>query len=471
MNMRNVSLTLGLCVLLNACTRGEPVAKNDHGREDAATSATNRVDVSPTVRQNLGITFAKVEQRSVAQSIRLPGQFELLPDAKREYHAMVDGRVDLLVSQYQAVQIGTPLYRLHSPQWRDLQREMSDAQGSMRLAEAGVNTIGPLKAAHAQHVISLRETIDLWKQRVEQLEGVRNAGGGRAEEFAQARAALIAAQGELAEVLETDAELDARDAQVHAELESATARFELLLATASTLLGIERDRLVEPTQSSPVALPFWRSIDVVEVIALTPGIVDQLMTSNGAWVEQSAPVLTTIEPERVRFRARGLQSDLARLRNGLPAEIVSAQSIGAEQATRLTGTLVLAPTADAARRTVDLIVTPSSESRWARAGVSAYLEVALDGGSEELAIPLACVTRDGLASVIFRRDPRDPDKVIRLEADLGVDDGRWIVVRSGVKEGDEIVLDGVYQLMVATSGTIAKGGHFHADGTFHEGDE
>ena len=36
--------------------------------------------------------------------------------------------------------------------------------------------------------------------------------------------------------------------------------------------------------------------------------------------------------------------------------------------------------------------------------------------------------------------------------------------------GDEIVLDGGFQLMLATSGTIQQGGHFHADGTYHEGE-
>jgi multidrug resistance efflux pump len=468
--MRTIFTLLLGSALLVACT-DSPTQPNGNAPASAAAAPTNRVDVPSTVRQNLGITFAKVEQRSVAQSIRLPGQFELVPDAKREYHAMVDGRVDLLVSQYQKVDQGMPLYRLHSPRWRDLQQQLADAQGAMRLAKAGVDTIGPLKAAHAQHEVSLRETVDLWKQRVEQLEGVRSAGGGRAEEFAQARASLTAAQAELAEILEKDAELDAREAQVHAELASASAKFDLLLATASTLLSINREQLAQTAESTPDAPPTWRTIDVVEVLATTPGVVDRLMTSNGSWIDQASPVLTTIEPTRVRFRARGLQSDLARLRDGLPAEIVTAQSTGAEQAARVAGTLVLAPTADAAQRTVDLIVTPSKEAPWARSGVSAYLEVALDGGSEELAIPLACVTRDGLASIIFRRDPRDPDKVIRLEADLGIDDGRWVVVRSGVKAGDEIVLDGVYQLMVATSGTIAKGGHFHADGTFHEGDQ
>jgi hypothetical protein len=100
--------------------------------------------------------------------------------------------------------------------------------------------------------------------------------------------------------------------------------------------------------------------------------------------------------------------------------------------------------------------------------VSAYLEIALEGGSADLAIPLAAVARDGLKSVIFRRDPKDSGKAIRLEADLGIDDGRWVEIKSGVAEGDEVVVDGVYQLMLATSGSAQKGGHFHADGTFHE---
>jgi hypothetical protein len=43
-------------------------------------------------------------------------------------------------------------------------------------------------------------------------------------------------------------------------------------------------------------------------------------------------------------------------------------------------------------------------------------------------------------------------------------------VLSGLADGDEVVLDGGFQLMLATSGTIEKGGHFHSDGTFHEGE-
>jgi hypothetical protein len=56
-----------------------------------------------------------------------------------------------------------------------------------------------------------------------------------------------------------------------------------------------------------------------------------------------------------------------------------------------------------------------------------------------------------------------------MEADLGIGDGKWVVVKSGVKEGDEVVLDGVYELKLASGGQGGPdaGGHFHADGTFH----
>jgi hypothetical protein len=81
--------------------------------------------------------------------------------------------------------------------------------------------------------------------------------------------------------------------------------------------------------------------------------------------------------------------------------------------------------------------------------------------------------RDGLTPVIFRRDPDDPNVAIKINADLGINDGRWVVVESGLGDGDEVVLDGAYQLMLASSannGGTTRGGHFHADGTFHAED-
>ena len=118
-----------------------------------------------------------------------------------------------------------------------------------------------------------------------------------------------------------------------------------------------------------------------------------------------------------------------------------------------------------------MYVTPDELTSWARPGVSAQLEIVTDSThSPELAIPLAAVQQDGLTPIIFRRNPSNPNEAIYMEADLGLNDGRWVAILSGLADGDEIVLDGGFQLMLEISGSIQQGGHFHSDGTFHEGE-
>ena len=75
-----------------------------------AGAPTNRIDIPATVRRNLGITFAQVEVRRVAQTIRVPGAFELQPLARHEYRMALPGRVELLVDQYEPVERGQPLF-------------------------------------------------------------------------------------------------------------------------------------------------------------------------------------------------------------------------------------------------------------------------------------------------------------------------------------------------------------------------
>ncbi|MEC9374642.1 MAG: hypothetical protein VYC34_12395 [Planctomycetota bacterium] len=195
--------------------------------------------------------------------------------------------------------------------------------------------------------------------------------------------------------------------------------------------------------------------------------------TNGAWATQESAVLAVVQLDRLRFRASGLQSDLGVLRDGLPARIVPPTPTVVGRSVPLTqtmeGVVSLGLAGDPSERTLDLFVIPETLREWARPGISAHAEIVTDAtAAPVLAIPLAAVQRDGLTPVIFRRNPGNPNEAIRIEADLGKDDGRWVALLSGVREGDEIVLDGAFQLMLATSGAIQKGGHFHSDGTFHE---
>jgi len=432
---------------------------------------TNRVDIGSAVRQNLGITFARVESRDVARTLRLPGRFELLPSARREYRVPAAGQVEVLAAQYESVTRGTPLFEIDSPRWREIQRELTDAHAASVLAKAAADSMGPFMEAHEKHHQEIRKAVDLWTQRVSELESLHAAGGASGEDVAQAKASLASVRSEFAETMEKEAELTARGSEVAAQLEAARARLDILIRLAASLTGEEAAWLLDETQEGPR----WRTLDRIIVRASGAAVVDAIHIASGAFVDDHAPVLDTVHPSEIRFRASALQSDLGRLAESSPATVVAPLGGSLAAAAPVAGTLVLAPTADPERRTIEVVMVLARDRPlpdWARAGISAFLEVVTDGGSTpQLAIPLACVARDGTASIIFRRDPADPDKAIRMEADLGADDGRWIVIRSGVGEGNEIVLDGVYQLMVATSGTITKGGHFHPDGTFHEGSD
>jgi len=457
-------------LLATSCTK-EPPFEAPAGPQESPAAITNRVDIPAAVRTNLGITFVKVERRNVAKTLRFPGRFEFLPTARREHRAAAAGRVELLVSQFERVEVGTPLFRLDSPRWRELQEQIWSAEAALSQSETRSDSFGPVLAAHAQHESRLREKSELWAERVTQLETLRSAGGGQQTTFADARTALADAQAELSEAVEKGAEITARRREVAADRVAAAARLELLLDVAASLTGVPREDLLRPGPGDGESRPLWRSLAALEVRATAPGVVEEMGVTTGAIVELSHLVLSTVQPDQLRFRASALQSDLGRLKEGLPARIVPGSGGSIDLQDAMTGSLTLGLNADPDERTVDVLVTPATLALWARAGVSAQLEVTVEGGLETLAIPLSTITRDRTRAIIFRRDPANPDKAIRIDADVGVNDGRWVAIGSGVKEGDEIVLDGVYQLMLATAGDASKGGHFHSDGTFHDGED
>ena len=445
-------------VFSTACDRTEtsPVAPPALAHEDTAEPESNWIDIPPSVRQNLGITFVTVEKRPVRSTVRLPGQFEFRPEARREYHVMLPGRIELLVKQYERVKRGQPLFYLDSPEWRRMQSDL-------------VGTLNTMKRSHADLAVAEAKMVEKEKA-VAFLER-------RLAKLADARVRKVDLEAELADkrnmLPRLRAELDA----VRTEFDAAHARYEVMLRTAASFTGIPIGDL-NPQGDSHLHLegnqPGWRTIDRLTITAKAPGVVDRLAVTNQGWAETGDLVLDTIDPTALRFHGDALQTDIALFSDGQAARIAPPQGGSINLQDTADGTIAVGFQADSEQRTIPIFMVPDKLPKWAKAGVTAYLEVFTNGrGNEGLAIPEAAVVRDGLDRVFFRRDPSDPNKVIRVLADLGASDGRWIEVKSGVMRGDEIVLGGVYPLMLASSqsGERTKGGHFHADGTFHAGKE
>lgn len=487
---RRLAVLACLFLAMLGCGTPPPAPGPAHEAE-APMPKTNRVDVPAAVRRNLGISFARAEQRLVEGTTRVPGRFEMLPQARQTYHARLGGSLELLVTQYARVEPGDVLFRIDAPAWRETQQALSDLVASIQHAQVGLRALGPRIEAVDGHRAGVLAQHDVWEARIQQLAGIGAAGGGVATARTEAQAQLAALRTTVAEIEEEIADLRAQRALLEAQLAShrtanpclyaealgEAARpgcVDIALARAATLLGVTAAALKEPVVIEGETRPRWRTLDRLEVRARQGGVVEHIDVSDGAWVELGSEVLAVADPARVRFRGSGLQADLARLTDGMTAHILPPGRAAAAAAASVPATVTLGLEADALTRRIDLIAAPTATTlpAWARAGVTTEMEVVLDStGGTRLAIPLASVIQDGLERVIFRRDPKDADRVIRIEADLGLDDGHWVVVESGLMDGDEVVRDGIYELMLASStGGAAKGGHFHADGTFHAED-
>lgn len=466
-------LTL-LGVTLSGCGDEATPPTNANEQEEAAAAKTNRVGIPPSVRQNLGITFVKAERRAVRSVIRLPGQFEFRPEARREYAAMLSGRVRLAVDQFQTVAAGDLLFELDSPQWHRVQSGLAEA---FKTCYCCLPELDSARAAMKEN----QTQSEFMEQRIERL---KKAGSRNVE-----------LEAELS-ILKTKApRLDAEVRAKKADMQSALLAYGVLLNEAQSLSGVKREQLeslLEPQQSEslaehdegepltarddvePLATPYWSTVNRIVIRAETAGVINQVGVTNQGWAETGDLIVETIEPTALRFHADALQTDINLFKDGQPGRIVPPQGGSIDLQDTTDGQIDVGFQAHPEQRTIPIYLVPTGLPKWAKAGVTAYLEVLVDGGEKPvLTIPESAIVRDGLNKVFFRRDPNDPDQVIRIVADLGATDNRWVEVKSGIRPGDEIVLGGVYPLMLAssTSGERQEGGHFHADGTFHESDE
>lgn len=443
---------IALAASIGGCA-GAPGSSDDHDDSSGSASAMPedafRVEISSLRRQTLGITFANVERRNVEGTFRIPGSFEATPEARYEYRIPLAGTIEVLVERYDEVEAGRPLFRYHSPAWLEL-------RGAISAAESAVDTAITATALAIARVDEAENRLALTNER---LARSKKAGFENADLAAEARA-----------IESSLPPLRAEHAHASSVQRSREREFQDALARAAAITGIPSESLAKESKTATVPTRDYRTLDWIEVRAAAPGVVASVEAPRSGFVDADRLVLTTLDPNRVTFRGRMLQRDASSLEGEVDARLHAVGSITerppGEPARAFAGL-----EADPRARTVDIVARPETVRPWMRPGIAAELELVTESsGGPALAIPRAALVRDGIDLVFFRRDPDDSNRAFRVEADLGATDGTWIVVHSGVALGDEIVLDGAYELVLALASTSAKpkGGHMHADGTFHE---
>jgi len=452
--MKFLSRPCLLLVLLAApgCSpQASPAAAQD--QPDDAAPAKPGIALSATTRKNLGVTFAEVEVRHVATTVRIPGNFEFTPLARHEYRLPLAGRVDLAVAQNERVEAGQLLFRFQSPAWPQLlheiilgEQEMARSAAQIQVDEATLN--------------EARSNLKTTRSRLDALNAINLP-----------RADLLAAAAEIEASLPR---LEAQLGLARIGFENAQRTRQHALHRAATAVGLSEQELYAPSDGLDAEgepLPGYMAIDWIDVRAEQAGVVEDLALTDGEFAEAPARVISVVNPAALRLRAMALQADLAQLDGVTRATIVPPRSVGLTLEDGVGADVQLGLEAHPNERTLVVLATPDGPAPWIRNGVSAFLEIVYgdDSSPRSLAIPRSAIVQDGLEHVFFRRDPSDPGRVHRVVADMGVSDGRWTAIHSGIQRGDQVVLAGAYELKLATSreDNASAGGHVHADGTSH----
>lgn len=306
-----------------------------------------------------------------------------------------------------------------------LRLETTEAEAQVRQAEAAVAAAraqldrlvaGATPEELEQVQAAVRQaTLQLEQARAElaRVESLYQKGGVSAQSYENTRT-----QAELAEAA-------LRSAEARLQALEAGAREEDLQAAQAQLLQAEAGLELARTQVENASLeaPF-------------AGVVSQRNAELGALLSPGAPAFTLVDLEEMKIVLR------------LPGRDVLALSAGARARVRVEG---LDGTFDGRVHRIDPVADPQSnlfgvEVRLAnpdqhlRAGLTVTVELPLRQAEEALAVPARAVVTRGQQRGVYVVE----EDVARFQpVELGVRDGDWLEVRSGLSKGATVVTAGV----------------------------
>lgn len=454
-----VSLLCTSLALLPSCTREETTGN----RQDTAPPITNRLDLPPEVVNNLGITFEVATRGRLGIWREVPGQLEV-PESKRwTLRAPARARLVSVVALWQVVEQGAEIAKLTSAELQEAQRAIELAERTFeRTTEEVVAARARLleSEAHLRQVESFEQAS---MQRLAELQALRDQGNAlTAGEIIDARRGVTDASKARLDAAITRDDLASRVATKQLEADQARLSIGASLNSLAVLTGMSLAEVTARDEQGPA----WRRIDALTLRAPATGVVVELLASQGEVLEAGAPIVRVFDTSELRFRGHLPEGDLGGLARGNRVRLEFPSRRLQPLETRLEAPL---PVADAETRMIHVEAVVANASGVLAHGISVMAHVQeAEGEHEEVLIPPRCVVFDGLEAIVFKRDPNAADVVVRTPVELGARAAGQVEVLAGVLEGEALVADGIQQLKQTGLGKAPQGGHFHADGTWHD---
>lgn len=201
---------------------------------------------------------------------------------------------------------------------------------------------------------------------------------------------------------------------------------------------------------------------VLQIAVRAPfdGVLDKLTTKLGQRISPEDALFTIVDPESALIQAQVPEAKLARIKPELGAVFQMPSNGEPLLVTNSLSFVAMGRELDPATRTLPLTYSYTNENHPITLGTTGTLMVPTGRSSEALSIPSGAIVEDEGIPVVFVQVSGETFQ--KRDAVLGIRDGDRMEVKSGVNEGERVVTDGAYAILLSTkSGTIPAHGHAH----------
>jgi membrane fusion protein, heavy metal efflux system len=247
------------------------------------------------------------------------------------------------------------------------------------------------------------------------------------------------------------------------ELKKAAAEIEVARALVKRFHGVRKSLSKLSDLKSRVELPKSAAqIPVFELKAAIAGVISKRRGVVGELVDPTRPVFTILDPSVVWINARVPETSWPRLAKSHAAfyEVPGAEgvyhSIVGEGGRFLRSGLEV----DARTRTTALTYSIPNKSGRLRLGMALTVHLETQKSVDTLAIQSSAIVEEDGQPIAFVHI--SGETYAKRELTLGIRDGNWVEVKSGLKLNERVVTKGAYNIRLASLSTaLPAHGHSH----------
>ncbi len=396
-----------------------------------ADPLTIRITVSKESQLLFGIKTQIVETRQITSGLKTTGTVRARPDARAVVVPPVAGRIYLR----EGITLGSAVGRGEQIGYVE---QILDVAGQTELESQRLEVEAQQREVEAKRLEIRNTVLQLQSQQADQRAKAQQAR----TQFAQAQRELRRSTNlvEVGAVPKKRVE-EAQTAVKVAEQEVASAEQQVRLLDnqiKQTNAGQTIFRLPtvnQPTRSFPLTAP-------------VTGIINEIKATSGQLVETGTELLTIVNLSTVLLEAQVFERDLPIVRESTRASFTSAAlngevyTIGTREGD---GRLVsIGQTVNEQTRTIPVIYEVINPLNRLRDGNFVEITIDTSGDRQVLAVPKAAVVTEQGQTFVFVFDGGEAFE--KRAARLGAEGADFYEIKSGLKEGERVVTEGIYQL-------------------------